>query len=472
MALSSDLVSQFAKTVATGNTKQPPSEATVYGTTVMYEGRLYVRLDGSERLTPVNTTSSANDGDRVTVLIKNHTATVTGNTSDPSASSKVVKEYGDQITEFEIVMAYKVSAQDLEAVTATIQNLVATTARIEDADIIRAEIETLHAKFANLEYVNATDVEALNADIENLEALFAKVGDLTVDEMEAISADIASLKGYTADFTYVSAEILSAFRASIKELDAEKLSAKEAEFKFANIDFSNIGQAAIEEFLSKSGIIDDLVVSEGHVTGKLVGVTIIGDLIEGGTVKADKLVVLGSDGLYYKLNVAGETVSAKQTEYNSLHGSIITAKSVTAEKVNVNDLVAFDATIAGLKMTSGSIYSGVKNSVDNATQGFYMDRVGQLALGDADQFIRYYKDQNGQYKLEISAGSVVLQANNKNLEETIEDITVGGKNLIRNSVTMIYKHYYFEDVPEVDGDMLTDESGNVLLDENDKILYD
>ena len=469
MALSNELISQFAKIAS--DKKKAPTETTVYGTTVMYNGKPHVKLDGSDLLTPVQTTSSFTEGDRVTIMIKNHTATVTGNTTDPSASSTTVKDQGSKITEFEIVMAYKVTAQDLEAVTATIQNLYAKVVTIENADILKADIEQLHAKFAELDYVKAGDVEAINAEIENLEAKFANIGDLTTEELEAINAEINNLKGYTADFTYVSADVLSAFRANIKELEANQITTKELEAKYANIDFANITEAAIENFLSKSGIIDDLVVSEGHVTGRLVGVTIIGDLIEGGTVKADKLVVLGSDGLYYKLNVQGETVSAKQTEYNSLHGSIITAKSVTAEKVSVDDLVAFDATIAGLNLTDGSIYSGVKNSVDNTTRGFYMDKTGQMALGDSQHFLRYYKDQNGQYRLEISAGSIVLKAGNKTVEEAIDEIKVGGRNLIRNSITMMFDDYYFEEVPVIEGDFITDDIDNVLLDNDDDMLF-
>lgn len=54
----------------------------------------------------------------------------------------------------------------------------------------------------------------------------------------------------------------------------------------------------------------------------------------------------GNDGLYYKLNTDGNTVSSEQTAYNSINGSIITAKSIAAEKIAVNDLVAFGATIA------------------------------------------------------------------------------------------------------------------------------
>lgn len=470
MGLSSELISQFVKT--TNDTPQKSSVSTLHGTTVLYNGKPYVRIDGSDLLTPVNTTSTVKDGDRVTVVIQNHQATVNGNMTDPSASNNDLVNQGSKITEFEIVMAYKVTTDDLEAITATIQNLVAKTANIQNAEILKADIEELHAKFAELDYVNAKDIDAINADIENLSAKFVEIGDLSVEELDAINAEITNLKGYTADFTYVSADVLSAFRANIKELEAKKLSAVEAEIKYANIDFTNIGEAAIREFLSKSGIIDDLVVDEGHVTGKLVGVTIIGDLIEGGTIKADKLVVLGNDGLYYKLNIDAEKVSAKQTAYNSINGSIITAKTITAEKVNVSDLVAFNATIGGLKLTDGSIYSGVKQSVDNTTKGLYFDKEGQMALGDSNNFIKYYKDKNGQYRLEICSGSIVLASKNQTVEEAIDSIAVGGKNLIRNSRNMIYKDYYFDPVPEVPGDIITDESENMLLDENDFILYE
>lgn len=470
MGLTSELISQFVK--ATNDTPQKSTESTVYGRTVIYNGKPYVQIDGSDLLTPVDTTSTVKDGDRVTVMIKNHSATVTGNTTDPSASGTRVDKQDSKITEFEVLMAYKVTTDDLEAITATIQNLVALSANIDNANIIKADINNLYAKFAELDYVNAGDITAITAEIEKLEAKFADIDNLSAEHLKAINAEITALKGYTADFTYVSADILSAFRASIKELEAQKLSATEAEIKFANIDFSNIGEAAIKALLSKSGIIEDLVVSEGHVTGKLVGVTIIGDLIEGGTIKADKLVVLGDDGLYYKLNVNGEKVSAKQTEYNSIHGSIITAKSVTAEKVNVDDLVAFDATIAGLNLTEGSIYSGVKESVNNTTRGFYLDKNGQLALGDSNNFIKYFKDTDGVYKLQISAGSVVLKASNQTIEEAIDTISVGCRNLIRNSVNLVYEEYYFVDAPTIDGTMLLDDNGDVLLDEVDDILYE
>lgn len=477
MALSNDLAMQFARVT---NTKpKTQSESTVYGTAVSYDGAMYVRVDGSDLLTPVESTVSMQPGERVTVLIKNHSAIVTGNITDPSAGSILVGNLGTkvdgvvgQVAEFQSVVAGEITVDELLAIQATIGNLKAVTAEIGSLEAINAAIENLEAKYANLEYVDAGTIKALNADIENLEAMFADIEDLDVSQLEAVNAYIGQLKGYNAEFTYLSAEQLKAVKAEIKELDVDKLDAKDADIKYANIDFANIGEAAIEKLFSESGIIRDLIMSEGHVTGKLVGVTIVGDLIEGGTVKADKLVVLGEDGLYYKLNVNGETVSSEQTEYNSLHGSIITAKSVTAEKVRVDDLVAFDATIGGFKITDKSIYSGVKKSVSNTTRGIYLDKEGQITFGDADNYLRYYKDQNGDYKLELIADSIILGNTRKSIEETLNDIEVGVINLIRNSKDMVFDDYYFEDIDDSEFSYLVDELDNMLLDENDDYVIE
>jgi glycerate kinase len=76
-----------------------------------------------------------------------------------------------------------------------------------------------------------------------------------------------------------------------------------------------------------------------------------------------------------------------------------------------------------------------------------MDSQGQVAFGDGRNFLKYYKDQNGEYRLEISAASVRLSTTNKTIEETVDDavsgIGVGARNLIRNSANLIFDNYYF-----------------------------
>lgn len=444
MNLSNDLISQFVKATAKDNRKVS-SESTIHGTTVIYDGKTYVKLDGSDLLTPVTTTTDVKSDERVTVLIKDHTATITGNISSPAARTDAVKEVANQISEFEIIIAHKVSAEELEATYATIQTLRAKLANIDEMHAIFADIESLEARFADVEYLNAIDIQAINANIEKIQAHFGTFTDLSAEELEALNAEIQTLKGHTADFTYVSADVLEAMKAQIKNLNVDNLDAK-----YANIDFSNIGEAAVEKLFTESGIIKDIVVSEGKITGELVGVTIKGDLIEAGTLKADKLVVKGSDGLYYKLNIeAGAVESAEVTKeelQNGLHGTAIIAKTITAEKIAVDDLVAFDATIGGFNITTKSLYSGVKASADNTTRGVYLDKDGQFAVGDTNQFLRYYKTDDGSYKLEISASSLVFSTNGKTVEQMIEDsmdLEIGARNLIRNSKTLVFADYGF-----------------------------
>lgn len=455
MSLSADLISQFVK--ATKDEEPVSKEATVLGTTIEYNGKMYVKLDGSDLLTPVSSTADTKADERVTVLIKNHTATVTGNMSSPSARTDDVKDVASQISEFEIIIAHRVTTEELSATTAVIENLKATLAKIENIDAVYAEIETLESMYINTEYLTAKDITAINAKLEHIEATFGEFTDISTEDLEAITADIGSLKAYTADFTYVSTEVLEAIKANIKKLEVEKLSVEQADIRYADIDFTNINEAAIQKIFSESGIIKDLIVSEGKITGELVGVTIKGDLIEGNTIKADKLVVKGSDGLYYKLNLdAGALESAEVTKadlQNGLHGTAIIAKTITAEKIAVDDLVAFGATIGGFHITDDAIYSGIKESATNTNRGVYLDNEGQLSVGDLNNYLRYYKDADGKYKLAISASDIILSATGKTVEETIKEssggaanIQVGARNLIRNSTTMIFEDYFFGDI--------------------------
>lgn len=448
MALSHELISQFAKIVK--DDKKQSSESTVYGTVVTDgNGNKYVKLDGSDQLTPLtdserpsadSTTASANDGERVSVLIKNHTATVTGNISSPSVRSEDFKNLDDQVTDikkFDIVIAERVQANEgyikkLQTDKADVGDLTAANAKITELETKKASVEDLNAAKAEI-----TDLKTTKLDTEVANATYA-----TIKNLDATNANLENLDATYGQFQELATNKFTAIDANIKKLDTEKLSATTADAKYATIDFSNIGMAAIQKLFTDSGIIGDLVVSEGHITGKLVGVTIIGDLIEGGTVKADKLVVLGEDGLYYKLNTNGVTTTAEQTEYNSLNGSVITAKTITAEKVKVDDLVAFDATIGGFNITNSSIYSGAKESVTNTTRGIYLDKNGQISFGDADNYIRYYKASDGTYKLEISADSISIKSGGSgestSLDAAIEDIKSDVDSL-RNEITTLLR---------------------------------
>lgn len=362
MSLSSELIAKFVK--ATRDDEKKKNETVAYGTVVKQNNTTYVKLDGSELLTPVFSTAGAQNGERVTVLIKNHSAIVTGNLDSPSATS---------------------------------------------GDVNTLSVNKLDANQASITYATISQLNATNANVGSL------------------SADHASFKNATANN-------FQAVNAKIDNLDVENLDAV-----YANIDFSNIGKAAMEYFYSQSGLIKDVVVGDATITGKLAGVTLSGDLIEGNTVKAEKLVIKGSDGLYYKLNTDGMKVEAQQTDENSINGSVIKAKSITATKISVKDLVAFDATIGGFNITDSALYSGVKESVGNTTRGIYLDKDGQMAIGDSNNYIKYFKDTDGTYKLAISAKSISISGGAdvetaiNDIKNSVDGIEIGGRNLVLNS---------------------------------------
>lgn len=411
MALSNDLISQFVKTTKDDTKKN--DEQTVYGTIVEYNGDKYVKLDGSELLTPISSTTNVENDERVTVMIKNHTATVTGNLSSPAARTEEVETIGSKISEFETIIAGKVSTEELEAERARINDLAA------DNVTIKGTLDAANADINNLKANNVTvkgTLNAINADITNLKAENVTI----TGKLNATDADISSLQADNATIHGT----LDAHKGYIDDLEATKLSAESANIKYADIDFSNIGKAAMEYFYANSGLIKNVVVGDQTITGNLVGVTISGDLIEGNTIVAEKLVIKGDDGLYYKLNTDGVTTEAEQTDYNSINGSVIRAKSITATQISVKDLVAFGATIGGYKITNSSLYSGVKETVGNTTRGVYLDNDGQFAVGDASNYLKFFQDTDGTYKLELSASSVKFSSSGKSVEQAVNDAIV------------------------------------------------
>lgn len=422
MALSDDLISQFVK--VTKDEVEPKNETTVYGKIVNYEGSMYVQLDGSDLLTPISSTADVKPDERVTVMIKDHTATVYGNVSSPSASSKSVEEIGARITEAEILIADKVSTVYFDAQVARIDSLTTDNANIKERlTASEADIDTLEADNVTInQTLTAHRADIDDLDAHKLSATDASITYATIESLNATNATVHNLQADYGDFKSLSADKFTATEADIKDLKANKLSAADIQGQFATIDFANIGKAAIENFFSKSGMISDLVVGEGTVTGKLVGVTIIGDLIEGGTVKADKLVIKGTDGLYYKLNTDGVKTETEQTEYNSINGSVILAKSITATKIDVKDLVAFGATIGGFHITDDAIYSGVKETLANTTAGLYFNKDGQIVIGDASNYVKYYKNDGNKYTLEISADSILLGSEKKSVETMVDGL--------------------------------------------------
>ena len=205
MHLSSDLISQFVK--ITNDDKKKEKETTIYGTTVKDGDKMYVRIDGSDILTPMASTASMKDNERVIVMIKNHQAIVTGNVTSKSASESSVKDL-DKTTQEIIkstgavdnrIVAAETNISKLQAIDIEIKNSL--TAAEADIDNLEADNITIHETLS----ANTADINTLKTKVEKIDDLMA------IHEQKILwGENLTSGMYMTADNTITLAEAVSA----------------------------------------------------------------------------------------------------------------------------------------------------------------------------------------------------------------------------------------------------------------------
>ena len=371
MSISNDLVKQFVQ--ITKDNSPVKTESTVYGTAVEYEGQMYVQIDGSDLITPVETTTELKSGERVTVMIKDHNATVTGNLTNPAAGKNTVaniqgnlNDIGTQITEFEVVIADKVSTKDFEANNAAINNLLVGKADINDLNAVSASVRNLEAENANIQTLIAD-----KANITDLTAANAKI-----DDLYASKADITELNAATADINDLNANL-----GKISTLIGGDANIDNVQSIILTADNTTIDNALI-----KNAMID----------------TISADKITSGTVDTNKVNIVSEDG---GIVIAGSTQQfkdetgtvrvqiGKDAQGNFTFclfsqngtGVLLDETGIKAGAVPdgliVNDMVADNANISGTKLDISSVITQINgNSTSINSSVIKFDDTGQSLL--------------------------------------------------------------------------------------------
>ena len=96
------------------------------------------------------------------------------------------------------------------------------------------------------------------------------------------------------------------------------------------------------------------------------------DTITAGTIKTDRLIITGPDGedsIVKAINLA-----------NGVSEADVNSQKIQAASIDVIDLSAFKAKIAGFDMNGNAIYSG-KESIKDPTSGIYISTTG-VGMGD------------------------------------------------------------------------------------------
>lgn len=256
--------------------------------------------------------------------------------------------------------AKNITTDELYAALATIAVAQITAANIEKANINWADIGELAAQIATIAQAQITTANINNANIDwasiaNLNAEIAKIAkaQITAANIESAAIDWAAIKDLNAAVAKIALAQLTTANinnaeidwASIGQLQADIAKLVNANIQTADIDWAQIkdltaGTAIIEKGVNGKLYVADLAVTEANMASLTVG----------------ELIVKGADGCFYALSIAEDgTVTTEKKSVgdadisdNSVSGSKLIEKTITARELNVASIFADEALVGAI----------------------------------------------------------------------------------------------------------------------------
>lgn len=323
MALSLDLISEFVK-ITKDQTPQK-QETITYGTVVKSDESTYVKIDGAEVLTPIISTTNLADKERVTVMIKNHTAIVTGNITTPAARTAEVEDVAKELAKTKILIADKVSTAELEAQKGRIDYLEANEVTISG----KVTANEGEIKYLKSDEFSAKQITAISARIEEIASK-----KLTTDELYVALAEITVLAAGTATFDKATIQHLVAEAMNLKYGVADQVFIENLAVEYAQMVGATIGNLCVKASDGKYYTID--ISPDGNVTATLTTVT-EGEANAGQT-NGGKVIL--------ETNIAADNLNA-----SNLLATYALINSIDAARIDVDQLFAREAFVNLLRTT-------------------------------------------------------------------------------------------------------------------------
>lgn len=435
MGIDRNILSEFIKVT---NDKKETKQAQLYGTVVTKGNSKCVKIDGSEIITPVRSTTDIKDDERVMVTIKDHMATITGNMSNPSVGNDRVELAEGKIDRFDHLFAGNITAENIAANSITSDKILAgsiTTDKLMAECIISDKIaaDTIESR-----HIKADAIESGHIKAGSIEAEHIKAGIIESDHISSgtITADKIATGTITAGSGVIADGAIG--NAQISKIDAAKIEAGTIDTSKVTVQGSN-GHLRLKD--------NRLQVFDG-----------IGN-------KAKERVSVGDvngDGSQFGLRVRGadgETILLDE------HG--VTREGITDGSIT-NDKISSDANIDGAKLNINSVISkinedgtetiqGAKIEVDGTTletklydikmkQDENTDSISQAQSQitantnaiklkvDEQTYTNDKKDMTSKLEKntsEISAmkGQIALKVEHTDIENAINNVQIGGRNL-------------------------------------------
>lgn len=323
-----------------------------------------------------------------------------GATSTVTSSTAAGGMTAQQIGQQNEVAAFKsIYTNYVEAASAKIGALEVDNETVKGKLEVLGEIhsntvttENLNSKIAELGYMKTEKADIKYATIEHLIVLEKEVlKKMGVDELEANIAILGYLKSSEAALAY-------------------------ADITLANIDTANINKEAVGQLFAKIGILQNVTIKNGAVTGELNGVRINGDWIDANTLAADKLILRGKDGLIYEINATCSGLSSTELSdekyKEAIDGTCLIKKSITAEQINVDtelvrQLFAHDVTATGT--ITGAILKGAEAEIVKGKIGGWLISSSEI----------YYENDYSKFSLSAYYGRGMIQFVSKDVVNAV-----------------------------------------------------
>ena len=304
-------------------------------------------------------------------------------------------------------------AQLVEATTAQIKKAIVSTADIEFADvqelaanyasIVTANLNTANIKNASIDWAKITTLASEIARIANVEIgkasiSTAQIKDLTTEVARIADAEISKATITTAQISDLNTEVATIAKAQLTtaninnaSIDWAKISNLAAKYATvvngkitnANIDFAKVDNVKITSADVGKISIDGAVIGDGTITTAHIKnadvdwshvknaqieaadiTSINADVITSGTLATERLIIKGADGLIYEINAEASGLTKEELtddKYkNLLNGTVIVAKSVTADQIAAG-------TITGAEIKAGTLTTNHVSSDFGAT---------------------------------------------------------------------------------------------------------
>lgn len=198
---------------------------------------------------------------------------------------------------------------------------------------------------------------------------------------EIVAPGISNEEGSTSAFKGPVVQMLDRYKAEL--FTVEKLVAKTASVEYLEANLAKIDTAVIGELFAHSGVITELKMVDGYVTGKLNGVEINADVITTGTLAVDRLLVTGKDSVVYQINVESSGLSVEELQEevyqkylngtdivaNSITATQIAASTITSQEINVEELFASEITASKMHIIGESTFSGALKGATGSFTG-------------------------------------------------------------------------------------------------------